>query len=144
MILLLALLILTATSIVDVHDGDTVTVILNGERQRVRLHGIDAPELSQPGGRESRDYLRSLLAHPPALDTHGEDRYGRTLAVLIVDGRDVNEEMVRAGHAWWFRRYAPSDERLQKAEHQARAAHRGLWAYPHPEAPWDYRRRRRP
>jgi endonuclease YncB( thermonuclease family) len=69
------------------------------------------------------------------------DRYGRTVAeVILPDGRNVNQEMVKAGYAWWFRKYAPNDGVLEDFEAEARNAKRGLWADTHAMPPWEYRR----
>ena len=68
-------------------------------------------------------------------------RYGRTVAVVILpDGRSLNAELVRAGLAWWYRRYAPDDETLERLEREAREARRGLWGDPEPIPPWEWRR----
>jgi endonuclease YncB( thermonuclease family) len=72
----------------------------------------------------------------------GLDRYGRTVGdVTLPDGRHLNAELVRAGYAWWFRRYS-ADPRFATLEAQARSARRGLWAGPDPVPPWDWRRSR--
>ena len=72
----------------------------------------------------------------------GKDRYGRTLGELyLADGRCVNHEMVRAGFAWWYRKYAPRDRKLEALEMEAREARRGMWAEEEPTAPWAYRHR---
>jgi endonuclease YncB( thermonuclease family) len=60
----------------------------------------------------------------------------------LSDGKSLSQEMVRAGYAWWFRRYS-ADSRLANLEAQARAAHTGLWADPNPVPPWEWRRARR-
>lgn len=100
--------------VVSIYDGDTMTVICNRERYRVRLHCIDAPEMSQdPWGRISRDYLRSITPPVVALipkDTgHGHlDRYGRIVADLITPDdrrRNLGMEMVRTGHAAVYGKY---------------------------------------
>ena len=57
----------------------------------------------------------------------------------LPDGRNLNREIVKAGFAWWFRKYAPKDKELEALESEARAAKCGLWADPHPVPPWDYR-----
>jgi micrococcal nuclease len=51
------------------------------------------------------------------------------------DGRNLNHEIVKAGFAWWFRRYAPNDEMLKRLEEEARLAKRGLWADKNPIPP---------
>jgi endonuclease YncB( thermonuclease family) len=64
------------------------------------------------------------------------DLYGRTLAdVVLPDGRSLNQEMVRGGMAWWYRKYAPSDKGLSDLESEARVAKRGLWAQANPIPP---------
>jgi micrococcal nuclease len=61
-----------------------------------------------------------------------KDRYGRTVAdVILPDGKSLNHELVRAGYAWWFRKYAPHDRELEQLEKEAREAKRGLWSDPH-------------
>ncbi len=70
-------------------------------------------------------------------------RYGQTVGeVILPDGRVLNHELVRAGLAWWYRRYAPDDAALERLEQKARAAKRGLWADAEPVPPWAWRRRR--
>lgn len=66
-------------------------------------------------------------------------RYGRRLAeVLLPDGRSLNQELIKAGLAWWFRKYS-QDLRLGELERQAREAKRGLWAGSQPVPPWEWR-----
>jgi micrococcal nuclease len=59
--------------------------------------------------------------------------------VMLPDGRNLNHEIVRAGFAWWFQRYALTDTELKKLEAEAREARRGLWADPKPVPPWEWR-----
>ncbi len=69
------------------------------------------------------------------------DRYGRTVAdVILVDGRTLNHELVRAGLAWRYRRYAPDIGTLAQLEAAARDAKRGLWSLPNPVPPWEWRK----
>lgn len=123
--------------VVDVHDGDTVRLL---DGRRVRLWGIDAPELRQPWGPESRDHLAALVrGREVQLEPHGEDRYGRLLAVLRVGGRSANHDLVARGLAWWFRKYTPEAHDLEALELEARRRRLGLWSQAHPLAPWDFR-----
>jgi micrococcal nuclease len=126
--------------VVSVHDGDTVQCLDDDKVQhKVRLVGIDAPEIGQAFGTVSRDGLRALvLRKTVTVRTEGEDRYGRTLGILEIDGQDVALHMLTAGLAWHFTRYS-DDERRAAAEREARAAKRGLWADPKPEPPWEWR-----
>ena len=78
------------------------------------------------------------------LQTHGYDKYGRTLAdVLLPDGTNVNHTLVKDGWCWWYRKYAPGDTVLEGLENEAREARKGLWADPQPVPPWEWRQLRR-
>jgi micrococcal nuclease len=73
------------------------------------------------------------------LQTHGKNKYGRTLAdVLLSDGTNVNHTLVKDGW-WWYRKYARGDMEL---ETEAREAKRGLWADPKPVPLWEWRKRK--
>jgi len=127
--------------VVSVHDGDTLTVLIDHRQVRVRLTDIDAPELRQPFGTRSRQSLSDLcFGKTAALDVRGQDRYKRTLAQVTCAGTDANAEQVRRGYAWTFVRYARPGSPLLAIENEARAAHRGLWRDSAPVAPWDWRR----
>jgi endonuclease YncB( thermonuclease family) len=122
-----------------VDDGDTIRVTMNGQQVRVRIFGVDAPELDQPFGRDSHQLARRLLdgrnVQVTARDT---DPYGRLVASLSIEGRDVGLELVTQGAAWHFTQFSRSAA-LAAAEQEARAARRGLWALPDPVAPWMFR-----
>jgi len=127
--------------VVSVHDGDTLTVLVDHRQVRVRLIDIDAPELRQPFGTRSRQSLSNLcFGKVASLNVRGQDRFNRTLARVSCGGSDVNAEQVRRGYAWTFLRYARPDSPLFALEKEARASHRGLWQDPAPIAPWEWRR----
>ncbi len=120
-------------------DGDTLIATINGTSTRLRLAGIDSPELAQPHGRASRDYLVNIVSSAPiTLHSHGPDRYGRTLATLFVGDNNINLAMVRTGNAWRYR-YARKAGPTAEAEALARAEGRGLWARDTAVAPWEFR-----
>jgi endonuclease YncB( thermonuclease family) len=89
-----------------VTDGDTIKVTDNGSKITIRLVGIDAPETSkkkhepgQPFSQKSTKYLASLVLNKVVdLKSYGTGRYGRTLGVVFVNGKNVNLEMVKS----WF------------------------------------------
>jgi len=127
--------------VVSVHDGDTLTVLVDRRQVKVRLTDIDAPELRQPFGTRSRESLAQLcFGKTAALDVRGRDRYQRTLAQVTCAGTDANAEQVRRGFAWTYTRYARSDSPLYSLQLQARYEHRGLWAEPGAVPPWQWRR----
>ena len=137
----------------DVHDGDSFTFRGdNGRRLRIRVSGIDAPELQQPFADQSRRQLGEMLhGHRLRIDPVKQDVYDRTVAkVWVLDQElppvDAALLLIEAGLAWHFVRYRadqpPADvPRYAQAERAARARRVGLWRDPEPEAPWDFRAR---
>ena len=68
------------------------------------------------------------------LQTFGKDKYGRTIAdVILPDGTNVNHELVKDGWCWWYRKYAPGDAVLEDLEKAAREERKGLWSHPPPK-----------
>ena len=125
---------------VGVTDGDTLTVLRAGHAATVRLQGVGAPEKRQAYGDRARRFVAELaFDQTVSVQTTGRDRNGRLLGeVVLSDGRSLNQELVRAGYAWWFRKYS-RDARLARLEDEARQGRRGLWADDAPQAPWEYR-----
>ena len=127
--------------VVSIHDGDTLTVLVDRRQVKVRLTEIDAPEKKQPFGNRSKQSLADLCYNKSAtFETKGEDRFGRTLARVACAGVDVNAEQVHRGMAWVFDRYAPKGSPLYKLEQDARLDRRGLWADDAAVPPWEWRR----
>ena len=133
--------------VVKITDGDTLVVLDAGNTQhKIRLSGIDAPESNQPFGQRSKEALSALVAGQRVeVDWHKRDRYGRVVGKIIAGVRDVNLAQVRAGMAWWYRKYAneqsPVDQRLYKdAEAKAKQASVGLWSGKNPIPPWEWRK----
>lgn len=132
----------TLTGRASVSDGDTLRM---GDR-RIRIHGIDAPEMDQTCtrtggadwacGRWSRRQLAALIGGARVTCTAQEqDRYGRLVATCIARGMDLGAEMVRHGAARAFVRYS---SRYVPQEKEAIFAARGLWQGDN-AAPWDHR-----
>ena len=126
--------------VVGVTDGDTIKVLHVNQAETVRLVGVDAPEKRQPYGDRARRFTADLaFDRTVTVVTSGRDRNGRLLGeVVLPDGRSLNQELVRAGYAWWFRKYS-RDVTLARLEEEARQGRRGLWAAETPQAPWEYR-----
>jgi micrococcal nuclease len=149
------------------HDGDTVRVrrlddpvvdvkddlsdvlktirvhtIENECVEKIRLAGIDAPELAQPFGIESRNFLEQLvLGQKVEVEERALDRYGRKVAELTTTGGvDVNHRLVQNGLAWCYPSFAKKDKELFSLEARARENAIGLWAAPNPEPPWVFRK----
>ncbi len=125
--------------VVSVHDGDTITVVVGKRQHKIRLDGIDAPELGQDFGRRSRQLLSDLcFGKIVTVRVVDVDRYGREVGDVRVGNVDANAELVRAGLAWHYKQYS-DDPRLDALENEARTAKRGLWAGSDPIPPWDWR-----
>jgi endonuclease YncB( thermonuclease family) len=126
--------------VVGTADGDTLRGHHDGRPQVTRLHGIDAPEMGQAFGTRAKQCAVALaFGQTVVVSVQGLDRFGRTIGdVTLPDGRSLNQELVRAGCAWWYRRYS-ADQRLAMLETEARATRRGLWTDPNPQPPWEWR-----
>lgn len=124
----------------EVFDADTLLVVrAGGAREKVRLLGVDAPEVegyrdAEPGGEEAKAFARSLLAGADLeleADPLGDDRdkYDRLLRyVRLGDGRDLGAELIGSGYARAYRRFSYSrKEEYLALESEARSAGRGLW-----------------
>lgn len=122
-------------------DGDTLAIA--GER--IRLHGIDAPESAQrcgdgggwACGRQATAALTEMIGgRPVRCEGRERDRYKRLIAVCYVGSLDLNGAMVAQGFALAYRRYATD---YIEAEDKARASGAGMWAGPF-VPPWEWRR----
>lgn len=86
--------------VVGVHDGDTLTLLVSRQQFKVRLAGIDAPELAQPYGQKAKQALSDLAYLKEArINSAGLDRYGRTLGTVFVDDVNVNAALIEQGAA---------------------------------------------
>jgi micrococcal nuclease len=131
--------------VVGVTDGDTISVMHNGRGEKIRLHGIDCPEKGQAFGAVAKQFTSALVfGKEVTVAVQDSDKYGRTIGeITLLDGRVLNQELVKAGLAWWYRKYAPDNAVLEKLEAEAREAKKNLWSDLNPIPPWDYRRAKR-
>ena len=85
--------------VVSILDGDTLAVLHNHHVERIRLSGIDCPEKGQAYGKRAKQAASELVfGKEVMLQTHGKDKYGRTLAdVILADGTNVNQMLVKNG-----------------------------------------------
>ncbi|KXB30787.1 hypothetical protein AT959_08640 [Dechloromonas denitrificans] len=127
--------------VVRIADGDTVTILAEGNQQvTVRLADIDAPEKGQAFGNAARQALAdAVFLKNIQVDVVKIDKYGRSVGYVVADGNDVNQMLVRDGHAWVYRQYVTRKSYLQDEE-AARNRRAGLWKDTNPKAPWEFRR----
>lgn len=133
-------------------DGDTIDVLINKNRVRVRLEGIDAPELSQENGAAAKQYLAQYIqGYAVDVALGNQDKYGRTLGEVYMPTLNpatqqkgllsVHVLLVRSGHAWAYRYDGKvQDPRYEPLESLARTEKRGLWRNGAAVEPWQWRR----
>ena len=142
--------ILKGYQAVKVSDGDTLNVqkVENGkfvgEVMKIRMFGIDAPEKSQDYGSESKQALEKMVnGKTLEIEEKNRDRYGRTVAVVYVNGKNVNEEMVKNGNAWWYQEYDKKDTKMQAYQENAKKNKLGLFGKRGYVEPWNYRKEKK-
>ena len=128
--------------LIRVVDGDTLLISINGNKERVRLIGMNAPESVKPHsqvecfGREASRHLKELLQGNTMLRIEGDpsqhtyDKYGRRLAYVFSDNINLAEKMIEDGYAYEYTyHHTPYRYRtvFKNAEKKARELHRGLW-----------------
>ena len=129
--------------VVTVIDGDSLLVTLEGQRAEIRLYGVDAPQLDQPFGSQSRQFVAGLtLGKRVEILIRDRDRFNRIVAdVRLPNGDLLSHRLVSAGMAWWYKQFAPADGKLAKLEIEAKSARRGLWHGVKAVPPWTWPRR---
>lgn len=124
-------------------DGDTIDVLCDKTAYRIRLYGIDAPELrGQPHGQDATKRC-SELCFGKKVKVHvvKQDNHDRTVGkVELPDGSDLSETLVKDGWAHWYEAYAKRDTKLRELQDEARKARRGLWKDKEPIEPWKWRK----
>jgi micrococcal nuclease len=128
---------------VAIGDGDTISVMKDGRAVKIRIEGIDCPELGQDFGMAARRFTSTLVfGKVVSVKEYTRDQYERIVARVYIDGQDLSLEIIKAGLAWYYR-FSRSDPVLSAAEKTARKQKIGLWSMPDPIPPWVYRRQKR-
>jgi micrococcal nuclease len=130
--------------VVAVKDGDTIVVLSGKTPVKIRLHEIDCPELGQDFGRKAKDFTSAQCFEKNVrVIVKGRDYFGRTLGEIILpDKKSLTHELVKKGLAWHFKRYS-KDKVLAELELNARKTKVGLWSFPNPIAPWEFRKEKK-
>ena len=128
-------------TVVYVSDGDTFYLFTErSDKVKVRVADIDCPERSQDFGLEAKDFvIKEIKGKTVSLNVKGTDRFGRKIAFVKYDGKDLSEQLLINGYAWHYKKYSELDT-LSNLEENARRERKGLWQASNPVAPWDYRK----
>ncbi|ABB32747.1 nuclease (SNase domain protein) [Geobacter metallireducens RCH3] len=135
-------------TVAKVLDGDTLLLLSGARTVKVRLFGIDAPEVrrklrpGQPFGSEAKQALEKKVAGKKVVvDVVDVDKNLLVIGVLTTEGRDIDREMIEEGWAWAYRQRLrePFTSRYVSAENKARKTRLGLWRQENPQPPWSFR-----
>lgn len=144
--------------VISVEDGDTIEIMLNGKEEQIRFCGIDAPEMKQALGQQSRSKLQTLIDGAKGeviIVVTDIDRYKRKVAEVFVpdpkpnspeNEKLLNYEMVRSGNAFVYPRYVgncPNGQFIKQAEEDAKQERVGVFQSPDFQKPWDWRQANR-
>lgn len=132
--------------VVALADGDSFTLLDGNKKQhKVRIQGIDAPELGQDFSQESKQRLASLIfGKVVKISTDKFDKYGRVVGKVNAANQDVGRQMIGSGMAWFYRQYAnelteADQTTYDREERKAKSNGAGLWSDSEPTPPWEFR-----
>lgn len=130
-------------TVINVIDGDTIKILSTDQKEyKIKLYGIDAPELKQYFGIEAKETLEEMILNK-FVTVNYEKRgfYKRIIGKVFIlpPGSSINLKMVRFGMAWHYKKYS-KDEDLAFAEAAAQKDKWGLWKYEDAVPPWEWRK----
>lgn len=129
-------------------DGDTFLLLTGTRTVKVRLFGLDAPEVrrklrpGQPFGTEAKQALeKKVEGKKISIDVVDVDKNLLVIGMVKTGGRDIDREMIEEGWAWAYRQRLrePYTSRYVAAENKARKMRLGLWRQENPQPPWSFR-----
>jgi endonuclease YncB( thermonuclease family) len=130
--------------VVEVNSGDVITVFNLNRPVRVKLLGVDAPEMDQAFGDVARKHLFDLVYDQSVVvEYSGISADGSLGGRVLLNSTDIGAQMIRDGAAWFdlnnFSRLSETDREVyRQSEEAARSERRGLWQAEHPTAPWEF------
>ncbi|EAK1592152.1 thermonuclease family protein [Campylobacter upsaliensis] len=129
-------------------DGDTIELLAKTSKEnpynhitklKIRLYGIDAPELKQAYGKEAKEYLSALvLKQEVSLIIENKDKYDRFVGTLFLKGQDINKEMVKNGYAHAYESFS---KKYLAEQADAKMFKLGLWQDEKAVKPSEFRRK---
>lgn len=134
--------------VTDIDGGDALVVIVEGEKIKIRLYGIDAPVSGQHGSNAATRFLRSLVAeHPVYVEVLETDGFGRSVAIVkrLEKESSINAAMVANGYAWVHPKSCRADRciKWKSLERQAKKFRLGIWSGYDLVPPWEFKNQQR-
>ena len=124
-------------------DGDTIELLTKENpynhitKLKIRLYGIDAPELKQAYGKEAKEFLSALiLKQEVSLIIENKDKYDRFVGTLFLKGQDINKEMVKNGYAHAYESFS---KKYLTEQANAKKFKLGLWQDERVMSPSEFR-----
>ena len=130
--------------VVEVNSGDVITIFNLNRPVRIKLLGVDAPEMNQAFGDVAKKHLSDLVFDKAVLVEYSGIAADRSLSGrVLLNNADIGAQMIRDGVAWFDpsggMRLQPTDRDVyQQSEQAARSERRGLWQAENPMAPWEF------
>jgi len=128
--------------VIEINDGDEITIFNMNRPVRIRLIGIDAPERNQPFGDIARQHLSDLVYDKVVVAEYsGISGDNSLIGRVLLNDADISAQMLRDGAAWFDSRARLSDSQRDiyfQSEQAARKEHRGLWQSEGAIAPWEF------
>ncbi|EAJ4972495.1 thermonuclease [Campylobacter upsaliensis] len=128
-------------------DGDTIELLAKTSKEnpynhitklKIRLYGIDAPELKQAYGKEAKEFLSALvLKQEVSLIIENKDKYNRFVGTLFLKGQDINKEMVKNGYAHAYESFS---KKYLAEQADAKMFKLGLWQDERAVKPSEFRK----
>lgn len=135
----------TSGKVIKISDGDTITVLLKGNKQKkLRLAEVDCPENGQAFGKNAKQFTSAqVFGKTVKFIETSTDRYGRSIAQIYYDNdKYLSKEVIKAGMGWWYFSYS-KDDSLGKLQEKAQQNKIGLWQDINAIEPWEYRKMKR-
>lgn len=124
-----------------VTDGDTIVVLADNKKIKIRLYGVDCPEMKQKYGKQARQFTSSHAKGKTVQVKQKGESYNRIVGIVHADDLCLNSELLKSGHAWYSSKYCRETvcTAWKAYELTAKRMGRGLWSDPDPVPPWEFR-----
>lgn len=130
--------------VIEVNSGDVITIFNLNRPVRIKLLGVDAPEVDQPFGEVAKKHLSDLVYDRSVVVEYSGIAADSSLrGRVLLNNSDIGAQMIRDGAAWFDpnnqERLSPMDREVYRhSEQAARNERRGLWQAENPVAPWEF------